>query len=91
MEAATLRELAPVNWYTRAVISHEQARLAAEVFGRLLPLAMVGGVIGLQLVNLFVFQSLDLSTLTGFIILPGLLRLCESASVQAQADDTIAS
>jgi len=38
-----------------------------------LPLATVGGVIGLQLVNLFVFQSMDLLTMIGFIILLGLV------------------
>jgi len=38
-----------------------------------LPLATVGGVVGLQLVNLFVYQSLDLLTMIGFIILLGLV------------------
>ena len=42
---ATLRELAPVNWYTGTVISREQARLAAEVSGRMLWVAEVGGEI----------------------------------------------
>jgi len=39
---ATLRQLAPVSWYTGTVISREQARLAAEVSGRLLWVAEVG-------------------------------------------------
>ena len=38
-----------------------------------LPLATVGGVIGLQLVNLFVVQAMDLLTMIGFIILLGLV------------------
>ncbi len=42
---ASLRELAPVNWYTGTVISREQARLAAEVSGRMLWVAEVGGEI----------------------------------------------
>lgn len=42
---AELRELAPVNWYTGTVISREQARLAAEVTGRLLWVAEVGSEI----------------------------------------------
>jgi len=40
---AVIRELAPVNWYTGTVISREQAKLAAEVSGRLLWVAEVGG------------------------------------------------
>jgi RND family efflux transporter MFP subunit len=39
---AVMRELAPVNWYTGTVISREQAKLAAEVSGRLLWVAEVG-------------------------------------------------
>lgn len=39
---AAMRELAPVNWYTGTVISREQAKLAAEVSGRLLWVAEVG-------------------------------------------------
>lgn len=39
---AGLRELAPVNGYTGTVLSREQARLAAEVTGRLLWVAEVG-------------------------------------------------
>lgn len=39
---ATLRELAPVNWYTGTIISRERAKLAAEVSGRLLWVAEVG-------------------------------------------------
>jgi len=39
---AEMRQLAPVNWYTGTVISREQARLAAEVSGRLLWVAEVG-------------------------------------------------
>ena len=42
---AQLRKLAPVNWYTGSVISREQARLAAEVTGRLLWVAEVGSEI----------------------------------------------
>ena len=38
-----------------------------------LPLATVGGVVALQLVNLFSFQPLDLLTMIGFIILLGLV------------------
>ncbi|HED18134.1 MAG TPA: efflux RND transporter permease subunit [Gammaproteobacteria bacterium] len=38
-----------------------------------LPLATVGGVASLQLVNLFSFQPLDLLTMIGFIILLGLV------------------
>ena len=37
-----MRELAPINWYTGTVISREQAKLAAEVSGRLLWVAEVG-------------------------------------------------
>lgn len=42
---AAMRLLAPVNWYTGTVISREQARLAAEVSGRLLWVAEVGDTI----------------------------------------------
>jgi len=38
-----------------------------------LPLATVGGVLALQLVNLFSFQPLDLLTMIGFIMLLGLV------------------
>ncbi len=38
-----------------------------------LPLAVVGGVMGLQLVNLFVVQAMDLLTMIGFVILLGLV------------------
>ena len=43
---ATLSELAPFNWYTGTVISREQARLAAEVSGRLLWVAEIGTRVG---------------------------------------------
>lgn len=39
---AAMRLLAPVNYYTGTIISREQARLAAEVSGRLLSVAEVG-------------------------------------------------
>lgn len=42
---AQTRVLAPVNWYTGTVISREQARLAAEVSGRLLWVAEVGTLV----------------------------------------------
>ncbi len=38
-----------------------------------MPMALLGGVMGLLLLNLFVFQSLDLLTMIGFIILLGLV------------------
>lgn len=38
-----------------------------------LPLATVGGVIALRILNLFTFQTLDLLTMIGFIILMGLV------------------
>jgi multidrug efflux pump subunit AcrB len=38
-----------------------------------MPLAMVGGVIALRLLNLFSFQPLDLLTMIGFVILLGLV------------------
>jgi len=38
-----------------------------------LPLATVGGVLALKLMNLFMFQPLDLLTMIGFIILLGLV------------------
>ncbi len=38
-----------------------------------IPLATVGGIIALQLLNLIVFQPLDLLTMIGFIILLGLV------------------
>ncbi len=38
-----------------------------------MPMAIAGGVIGLQVLNLFTFQSLDLLTMIGFIILLGLV------------------
>jgi len=38
-----------------------------------IPLATVGGVISLQLINLVVFQPMDLLTMIGFIILLGLV------------------
>ncbi len=38
-----------------------------------MPLALAGGVLGLRVLNLFVFQSLDLLTMIGFIILMGLV------------------
>ncbi|MFK8022159.1 MAG: efflux RND transporter permease subunit [Pseudomonadales bacterium] len=37
------------------------------------PLAMVGGVISIRLLNLFTFQPLDLLTMIGFVILLGLV------------------
>ena len=38
-----------------------------------IPLATVGGVISLNIMNLFVFQPMDLLTMIGFIILLGLV------------------
>jgi len=38
-----------------------------------LPLATVGGIIGLRLTSLFTFQPMDLLTMIGFIILLGLV------------------
>jgi multidrug efflux pump subunit AcrB len=38
-----------------------------------MPMAVAGGVLGLSLLNLFTFQSLDLLTMIGFIILLGLV------------------
>lgn len=38
-----------------------------------MPLAVAGGVIGLNILNLFTYQSLDLLTMIGFIILLGLV------------------
>ena len=38
-----------------------------------MPLAIAGGVIGLSILNLFTYQSLDLLTMIGFIILLGLV------------------
>ncbi|KZN56014.1 hypothetical protein N474_12105 [Pseudoalteromonas luteoviolacea CPMOR-2] len=38
-----------------------------------LPLAAAGSVIGLEILNIFIFQSLDLLTMIGFIILLGLV------------------
>jgi multidrug efflux pump subunit AcrB len=38
-----------------------------------MPLAMVGGVIALRILNLFSFQPLDLLTMIGFVILLGLV------------------
>lgn len=38
-----------------------------------MPLAVAGGVIGLSILNLFTYQSLDLLTMIGFIILLGLV------------------
>lgn len=38
-----------------------------------MPLAIAGGVVSLRLLNLFTFQSLDLLTMIGFIILMGLV------------------
>lgn len=38
-----------------------------------MPVAMVGGVVALKLLNLVVYQSLDLLTMIGFIILLGLV------------------
>ena len=38
-----------------------------------MPLAVVGGVIGLRTLNLFTYQSLELLTMIGFIILLGLV------------------
>jgi multidrug efflux pump subunit AcrB len=38
-----------------------------------MPVAMAGGILGLLLLNLFTFQSLDLLTMIGFIILLGLV------------------
>ncbi|WP_298776115.1 efflux RND transporter permease subunit [uncultured Shewanella sp.] len=38
-----------------------------------MPLAMAGGVVSLWILNLFTFQSLDLLTMIGFIILLGLV------------------
>jgi multidrug efflux pump subunit AcrB len=37
------------------------------------PLATVGGVLGIRLLNLFTFQPLDLLTMIGFVILMGLV------------------
>ncbi len=38
-----------------------------------MPMAVAGGVVGLAILNLFTFQSLDLLTMIGFIILLGLV------------------
>nr|WP_286267878.1 efflux RND transporter permease subunit [Thalassotalea atypica] len=38
-----------------------------------IPLATVGGILALQLLNVFVFQPLDLLTMIGFVILLGLV------------------
>ncbi len=38
-----------------------------------IPLATVGGVIGLRIMNMFIFQPLDLLTMIGFVILLGLV------------------
>jgi multidrug efflux pump subunit AcrB len=38
-----------------------------------MPLAIAGGVIGLSILNIFTYQSLDLLTMIGFIILLGLV------------------
>ena len=38
-----------------------------------MPLAVAGGVIGLNILNIFTYQSLDLLTMIGFIILLGLV------------------
>ncbi len=38
-----------------------------------MPLAIVGGVLGLRILNLFTYQSLELLTMIGFIILLGLV------------------
>ena len=38
-----------------------------------MPLAVVGGVIGLRILNLFTYQALELLTMVGFIILLGLV------------------
>ncbi|RUO63160.1 efflux RND transporter permease subunit [Pseudidiomarina insulisalsae] len=37
------------------------------------PMALAGGVLGLQLLNVFTFQALDLLTMIGFVILLGLM------------------
>ncbi len=39
----------------------------------IMPLALVGGIIGLQLLNLFTYQALELLTMVGFIIMLGLV------------------
>jgi len=39
----------------------------------IMPLAVVGGVIGLQILNLFTYQALELLTMIGFIIMLGLV------------------
>ncbi|PAJ72269.1 acriflavine resistance protein B [Pseudoalteromonas sp. NBT06-2] len=39
----------------------------------IMPLAVAGGVVGLYVLNLFTYQSLDLLTMIGFIILLGLV------------------
>ena len=38
-----------------------------------MPLAMVGGVVAIRILNLFTFQSMDLLTMIGFVILLGLV------------------
>jgi len=38
-----------------------------------MPLALVGGVLGLQILNLFTYQALELLTMIGFIIMLGLV------------------
>ena len=38
-----------------------------------MPLAVVGGVLGLQILNLFTYQALELLTMIGFIIMLGLV------------------
>jgi HAE1 family hydrophobic/amphiphilic exporter-1 len=38
-----------------------------------MPLALVGGVISLQVLNLFTYQALELLTMVGFIIMLGLV------------------
>ena len=64
----------------------------------IMPLALAGGVIALYVLNLFTFQSLDLLTMIGFIILLGLVvhnaillvdQTCSSERDGMQREDAV--
>ena len=50
-----------------------RSAISALIVLSVMPLAFAGGVLSLWLMNLFTFQSMDLLTMSGFIILLGLI------------------
>ena len=62
-----------IKWLMQLMISLFKSAKDSLLVLLVMPLAVAGGVIGLYILNLFTYQSLDLLTMIGFIILLGLV------------------